>query len=256
MSRSFLVLCIEAPGVDRAATLLEGALPADRFRVVRAKGGAEGLKLAGAGNPDLIVLAAKLPDAPDFSALKSLHKNAVTHSTPVILETEQAAREDVLAAMRLGIVDFMAMPVSPEQARAKVERALAAGEKLRQLRRDAGLAGDAVGIDIAVDRTLITLREGWREAVLKNARSLFPAALLNRIKHGPVVLDLRSLSSLQPAGAPLVAKIAGLFAGRVSVLAGRHFGVLVAHSDLEERANLFLSPEELDAFFENAAPRS
>jgi len=252
--RSIIILCIEPSG--QAASLLEHALPGGHYSIVRARSGSEGVQMASAGNPDLILLSAQLPDSPEYSALKALRKNPVSQNTPVMLVAGAAQREDVLAAMRLGIVDFLSLPAADSQARAKVERALAAGEKLRQLRRDAGMLGEAVSVDISLGRTLITLREGWRDAVLKNAKTLFPPALLNRIKHDQVIFDLRNLSILQPAEAPIVARLASLFAGRVSILAGRHFGALVANSDLEENARLFLSPEELDAFFESAASHS
>jgi CheY-like chemotaxis protein len=70
--------------------LVKGVLGGKGYRLLEARGGTEGLKLAKETSPDLIVLDLSMPDVSGFEVLDALKQDSSTRDIPVVIYTSQA----------------------------------------------------------------------------------------------------------------------------------------------------------------------
>ena len=93
-------------------TILAHHVRREGFDAIAAGSGAECLKLAGEREVDVILLDLMMPEMDGFEVCRILKARPQTADIPIILVT---ARDDIDAraeAMRLGVSDFLAKPVS------------------------------------------------------------------------------------------------------------------------------------------------
>ena len=104
-------------------------------------------------------------------------------------------------------------------------------------------------------RTVVQFRPGWLATVQSDVQRVFSGTFLKQIKNDALVLDLRALPELSEKETAVIDKLVSKLAqrSRVHILAGRHFGALVTFSDLENRADLFLTREELELFLSESS---
>jgi CheY-like chemotaxis protein len=109
--------------------LLRGQLEGEALRVLTATDGVEGLTLARAERPTVIVLDVHLPRLDGWSVLASLKSDPSLGTIPVVIMSveEQRAR-----GFSLGAFDYLVKPVEPDQMAQVVMRAVSpeAGEVL------------------------------------------------------------------------------------------------------------------------------
>ncbi|MFA5995098.1 MAG: response regulator [Patescibacteria group bacterium] len=95
------------------------------YTVVSAYNGADGVKLAEAEQPDLILLDVIMPKMDGFVALKKMRKNPATVNIPVILLTNLGQEEDVKKGKELGADDyFIKANHTPQEVVDKVDNLL------------------------------------------------------------------------------------------------------------------------------------
>jgi len=92
------------------------------YNVLRANGGAEGLRIATQEHPDLILLDAVMPGMDGYEVLRNIKSRKLP--TRVIMLTAHQEKENVVKFMREGACDFLAKDENPEQILFKIERAL------------------------------------------------------------------------------------------------------------------------------------
>lgn len=117
----FTVLVVE--DTQPVAALIKSVLEKEGYRVVVACDGIEGIKLALAENPDLVVCDSVMPRMDGFAVLRALQGNAATATTPVILLTSRGTPEHEQEALTAGFFDFVPKPVHPARIVARVRRA-------------------------------------------------------------------------------------------------------------------------------------
>jgi signal transduction histidine kinase len=126
---------------DNPANLLaiEAALRDLCGEVVQARSGEEALRLLLARDFAVILLDVKMPSLSGFDTARLIRERKRSRHTPIIFITAHGRDDqDVVAAYRLGAVDFLFKPVAAEVLRAKaavfVELQRRAGELERQAR--------------------------------------------------------------------------------------------------------------------------
>ncbi|MFH1046666.1 MAG: response regulator [Patescibacteria group bacterium] len=82
-------------------------LEIEGFQVVTARDGEEGLKLAVAEKPAIILLDVLMPKLDGFETLKRLKIDLVTKDIPVIMLTNLGQKEDIEQAIQDGAVDYL-----------------------------------------------------------------------------------------------------------------------------------------------------
>jgi DNA-binding response OmpR family regulator len=95
------------------------------FEVISALNGEDGLKLAKAKNPDLILLDLILPKMGGFEVLKTLKETNETKEIPVIVLTNLESMEDIDKALSLGATTYLVKAsYSLEEVAEKIRQAL------------------------------------------------------------------------------------------------------------------------------------
>jgi PleD family two-component response regulator len=129
---------------------------AQGYKVVTAVEGQEGLDKCKSEKPDLILLDVRLPDLDGFEVGKQLQDDVRTSRLPVIFVTERRERDDRIAGLKLGAIDYITKPFDVQELRLRVRNALRrAGSQNNPI---TGLPGDKLTNDRL---SLMLERDGW-----------------------------------------------------------------------------------------------
>lgn len=104
------------------ASIIAVALQNEGYQVVVGYDGLEGLKLALAESPDLVITDTVMPGLDGFGLLRALRSNQATAKIPAILVTAKSGVEDEQQALEAGFLDFISKPVQPIRLVSRVKR--------------------------------------------------------------------------------------------------------------------------------------
>ena len=100
--------------------LLDRRLSRRGFTVIGATSAEEGLKVALAERPALILMDIKMPNLDGFDAMRMLQADPLTACIPVIALTAHAMQEDRDRALDAGAKDYETKPVDLDRLLAKI----------------------------------------------------------------------------------------------------------------------------------------
>lgn len=103
-------------------TLLEYNLHQAGYEVISAFDGKEGLEIAKAESPDLIILDLMLPKMDGMEVCKELRKEQI--HIPILMLTAKDDEIDKVLGLELGADDYMTKPFSPREVVARVKAIL------------------------------------------------------------------------------------------------------------------------------------
>ncbi len=104
-------------------TLVQRALEARGYRLLKAKNGLEGVSVAESEDVDLILLDINLPDIDGYEVahrLRASQKHALA-MTPIIAVTANALKGDAEKALDAGCDVYMSKPINIRELWARVE---------------------------------------------------------------------------------------------------------------------------------------
>jgi two-component system KDP operon response regulator KdpE len=101
--------------------VVRNALGADDVRIIEATTGREGIDLAAAERPWLVVLDLELPDTTGLTVCREIRKWA---TMPIIVLTARQAESEKIALLEAGADDYVTKPFSPAELRARVNAQL------------------------------------------------------------------------------------------------------------------------------------
>jgi two-component system sensor histidine kinase/response regulator len=149
--------------------LIRGQLEREGYAVESALSGREGLDLALAQPPDLILLDIMMPGLDGYQVCQLLRENVPTRATPVIVLTSLNEKSDKLQAYENGADDFLSKPVDRAELLARVSSLL----RMRRLYEERGRFKDlserrqaetaALQAAIETERLLRTNEERFRK---------------------------------------------------------------------------------------------
>jgi len=99
-------------------------LAREGYKILCASSGEEGLKLAKAEKPDLIVLDLMLPGVDGLDVTRRLKGDDSTRKIPVVMLTAKGEESDIVTGLELGAEDYITKPFSPRVMVARVKTAL------------------------------------------------------------------------------------------------------------------------------------
>jgi DNA-binding NarL/FixJ family response regulator len=112
-------------------------LELEQFNVVAASNGRDGLALARAELPDLVLCDVMMPELDGYQVLQGLREEKNTANLPFIFLTAKGEKADFRAGMNHGADDYLAKPVSADElltaVNVRLERA-AMQEKIAEFR--------------------------------------------------------------------------------------------------------------------------
>jgi two-component system, OmpR family, alkaline phosphatase synthesis response regulator PhoP len=109
---------------DDILELLRYNLAREGFKVITAGGGQQGLSLALAKLPDLLLLDLMLPGLDGLEVCRVLKKDPKTASIPIVMVTAKGEESDIVTGLELGAEDYVAKPFSMKVLLARVRGVL------------------------------------------------------------------------------------------------------------------------------------
>jgi DNA-binding response OmpR family regulator len=125
-SRKILVVEDEPPILQGIKDNLE----VEGYKVLTASDGQEGLRLALAEDPDLVILDVMIPKVSGFDVLRKLRENRIRGS--IIMLTAKRADEDKVKGLKFGADDYVTKPFSLVELMARVQAVLRRTEPPKQ----------------------------------------------------------------------------------------------------------------------------
>jgi len=107
------------------------ALKLEGYQVQTANDGVDGLTIAFAGKPDMILCGASMPRMDGYALMRAVKANPATASTPMILLTSKSSPEEKHRALKSGFHDFIVKPMMTVRV---VSRVKSVFEIVRQLK--------------------------------------------------------------------------------------------------------------------------
>jgi two-component system cell cycle response regulator DivK len=104
-------------------TLIQRALEARGYNLLKARNGLEGVQVAESENVDLILLDINLPDIDGYEVANRLRTSAkhVLSRIPIIAVTANALKGDAEKALEAGCDVYMSKPINIRELWARVE---------------------------------------------------------------------------------------------------------------------------------------
>lgn len=102
-----------------------GNLLHEKYNILTAKNGKEGLKAAKLESPDLILSDVMMPVMDGMELSQKLKEDIQTSHIPIVLLTARAGEENVLEGIQLGVDDYITKPFKNEFLLAKIDSMLA-----------------------------------------------------------------------------------------------------------------------------------
>lgn len=99
-------------------------LESEGYKVLKAPAGVEGIELARAKTPDLVLLDIMLPDIDGLEVCRKLKREESTKDIPVIMLTAKSEDSDVISGLELGAEDYITKPFSPRVLIARIRAVL------------------------------------------------------------------------------------------------------------------------------------
>jgi heavy metal response regulator len=92
----------------KVASLIREGLEGEKYEVETVPNGKDGLRMAGAGTYDLLIVDVMLPGMNGFELTKSYRRSGGT--TPILMLTAKTATEDKVAGLDSGADDYLTKP--------------------------------------------------------------------------------------------------------------------------------------------------
>jgi pilus assembly protein CpaE len=113
--------------------MIARALPVDKYQLVFAESGRQGIEKAHEHLPDLIITDVMMPDIQGYELAKILRRETQFAQTPILVLTAQTGLEDKLKSFEAGADDFLTKPFEPAELEARVSVLVRRLEALRQV---------------------------------------------------------------------------------------------------------------------------
>jgi PleD family two-component response regulator len=145
-----------------ARTLISSILRRnERFKIIHAENGEEGIEFARREHPDLILLDIMMPQIDGYQVCKILREDVTTRYIPVIILSAKGGVDSQLQGFELGADDFITKPFNHSELLARIEALI----RRNELSLDANPLTRLPG-NISIERELVRrLSDGCKFAV-------------------------------------------------------------------------------------------
>ncbi|MCB0176564.1 MAG: response regulator, partial [Anaerolineae bacterium] len=140
-------------------------LEMDGFELMVAQNGEDGLAIARAGQPDIILLDVMMPGIDGFETCRRLQQDDRTRDIPIIFMTALADVDHKVKGFEAGAVDYVTKPIQQAEVLARINTHLRLRELTRQIQQSNQEIRDAFENLNATQRQLI---ESEKMAALGN----------------------------------------------------------------------------------------
>ncbi len=92
---------------------------------VEAANGKEALAKLENGNVDFIITDWNMPEMTGIEFIRSVRSDGKNAKLPVLMVTTNAAKDDIVEALRAGVTNYVVKPFTPDTMKEKIEAVLA-----------------------------------------------------------------------------------------------------------------------------------
>lgn len=92
---------------------------------VEASNGREGIERLSSGGVDMIITDWNMPEMSGIDFIRNVRGAAATKDVPVLMVTTNAAKDDIVEALKVGVNSYVVKPFTPETMKEKIEAVLA-----------------------------------------------------------------------------------------------------------------------------------
>lgn len=92
--------------------------------VLEAANGVEGLDVLAKNSVDMIITDWNMPEMDGLTFVKTVRSKEEYKNTPILMVTTEAAKEDILTALRSGVNNYVVKPFTPDTLQEKVNKLL------------------------------------------------------------------------------------------------------------------------------------
>ncbi|HEU4589135.1 MAG TPA: response regulator [Gemmatimonadales bacterium] len=104
--------------------ILRDLLTSAGYEMVEAVTGEQGVTMAEAQSPDLILMDIQLPELDGYEVTRRIRANPAIRAVPIIAVTSYALSGDDIMAYQAGCTGYVTKPFSPRQLLAKIREYL------------------------------------------------------------------------------------------------------------------------------------
>lgn len=122
MNRTILLIEDNEQNLYLATFLLEKA----GYRVVPARSGREGIRLAGQVRPDLVLLDIQLPEMDGYTVAREVRREPGLQTTPIVAVTSFAMVGDRERVLTAGCNGYIEKPINPDTFVSEIAQYLSA----------------------------------------------------------------------------------------------------------------------------------
>lgn len=114
------ILVVDDSPTERFA--MTEALTSKGYQVLTAESGEEAIAKSKSELPDLILMDVVMPGMNGYQATRTISRDPVTGSIPIIICTTKSQETDKIWGMRQGALDYMVKPVDHAELLAKISK--------------------------------------------------------------------------------------------------------------------------------------
>ena len=156
---------------SRVADFLDRGLRAAGYGVSLARSGPQGLSMARAGGPALVVLDLMLPGLNGIELCQTLR--AEGNHTPLLMLTAMSALDDKVTGLRLGADDYLTKPFAFDELLARIEALLRRGRQQQPVATSLRVG------DLVLDREGMVATRGGKTLALTAKEMAFLELLMS-----------------------------------------------------------------------------
>ncbi|MBP7282957.1 MAG: hypothetical protein KBA66_15345 [Leptospiraceae bacterium] len=234
--------------LNNTESLLSGA----KYNFVKANEFKKGMDYVKTATPDLLMIGINKIDKELIDTIQFFKKNNTTKNIPILGIYKEQKRADIENGFRLGISAYLVQPLDKHRLLDKVKELMeiskeSQSDKILSRKSHITIENPAPGL------TKVTFKSGIQKYVLPQVKKTFNMEFLRTVEMGQCCIDVRDIPDMTLDEVKVFEKIVALFGTkRVSIIAGKHLGKIIAGSDLSEKANLFMSLEDYVVFLKTA----
>jgi response regulator RpfG family c-di-GMP phosphodiesterase len=221
-----------------------------KYKIVTIHDLKKGLEMAKSTLPDLIIIGVESNDRESIAAMQNLRRDPITKEIPIIPTILSNDRTLLETIRKLGIYDYFVKPINKVKLIEKIKASLIQAKE--QKKDNILFRKHHIVVENPTESiTIIAFKSGMKY-VLPEMRNIFNPEFLKSIANKNVSLDIRDIQEMVLEELKILEKIVTVFGGqKISIIAGKHLGYIIATSELEDIVNLFLSLEDYVSFLKN-----